>query len=487
MGQPIQRLPRQPKIPSITIDQFHLGGISDSPYSGIKKSNLSMVGFDVYNTPGLLVSSQKMTIETGAPTDDYYKILPCSDGNIYLFGKVTGKVYKNASGTYTLLGTTAPGGAAGSNGVLDAVQFNGFIYYAMWNKLGQWDFTMAFSARNDTFATFSAGSSVNHPMLNMPNDLTLYIGDQWNLAQVDSTNTFTASALVFTHDIIINCLGKQVTDLLIGTQTNNKVTNGHVFRWDTWSIAPINDYPIPESSVNAFLQADDATIIVQAGNKGKLYYLNSSLFQPISRIPPIFPTLYTPSNTMTVNYPATANLNGVPLVGVSNSAGNPCYQGVYAYGSLDINYPQVLTLPYPISTGSLNNVTIWSLATVGQTLYISSYDGNSSTYQIDKLDYNNKFNGSFFETQLVRYSRIWLDNFDKAIVNYQSVPTGTSIAVSYDANWQGYVSYTMTNDIDRNEYIAVADVRAKTIKFKVATTASGNNAPTIEDLIIYPT
>lgn len=472
------------KQQAIIIESAYQGGIADSPYAGPKNSLYSIVGFDLHSVPGVMIVAQKMTKESGAPTDDYYKILACSDGNIYLFGKTNGKVYKNASGTYSLLGTVSP--AAGNVGILDAVEWNGKIYYAMQNRLGQWDFTGAFSGRNDNFQTFSVGNASYHPLYIL--NEVLYCGDGTNVAQFDGTN-FTGNALVLKAPQIISCLGKQVTDLLIGTIINN-VSLSWVYDWNTYSISYSNAYPIPENGINAFLQVADTDVAVQAGLSGNIYTLNGATFTLNKQIPSNFPTIYSPSNTCRVNYPAVALLNGIPIFGMSNNAGDPCLEGIYSYGS-KIMPNSILTLPYPISTGNLNGLTIWSLMVTAGLIYCSSYDSNTGTYQIDKLDVNNKYNGAYYETRLIKFSRIWLDNYDKVVQSYENLPTGTMINIFYDANWVGYVQYNspkeIWNDSDRNEVVAVLAPRAKTMRFKVQTTAVGNTAPSLEDMIILPT
>lgn len=482
--------PKQQKQNAIVIESAYQGGVGDSPYAGLKNSLYSVVGFDLHSVPGLMLTAQKMTKEGGgAPTDDLYKILPISTGDILLFGQTTGKVYQNSAGVYSLLGTVAP--STGNIGILDAVEWNGYIYYSMQNYMGQWQVGTSFSGRNDSFKAFANGQATYHPMLIL--NEVLYIGDANNVAQWDGT-TFTNNALVLKAPQIISAFGRMVTDLLIGIIISNNVERSFVYDWNTWSVSYTNAYSIPEAGVNAFIQSGDSTIRVQAGLSGNIYILNPGgvTFQLERQIPALFPLQYTPSNTCQVYYPATTNLNGIPLFGMSNISGNPCYQGVYAYGSRTVTYPTILTLPFPISTGNLNNITIWSMATVGMKLYISWFDGNSNTYGIDQIDYNNKYNGAFFETRIIKFSRIWLDLYEKIVVNYQSLPANTQINLFYDANWSGYIEYGSVQgsdvviDTDRNQVVGNLQPRAKTMRFKVQTTASGNNAPSIEDMLIFP-
>jgi hypothetical protein len=473
---------------SIIVENANLGGIADSIYTGVKNSLASIVGFDLHSIPGVLLVNQKFTKEAGsAPTDQLYKIVPCSDGNIYLFGKTDGKVYKNAAGTYTLLGTVVPG--VGSAGILDAIEYNGFLYYAMQNKLGQWNFANAFSTRNDTFGAFTNGSTTAHPIFFLANTQFIFIGDGNVIAQVSNSNVFTAGGLTtIAKNLQVDCLGSQGSDLLIGASSTSQVARSYVLRWNTWSPIPTTSYPINEAGINAFFPSEDE-VIVQAGLSGNLYHLNGALFEIIKQVPPIFPNTYSPTNKVTVFYPAVANKQGIPIFGVSNVAGNVALQGVYSWGRRNIGYPKILSLEFPVSTNHLAGITIWSLAVSGNDIYCSSFDSaGGGTYQIDKLDWSNKYSGAYFETLIIRATRVWLENFDRFVTNLaQALPASTTVTVSYRINGGSYVAFSSLenfSDTIRNQFAADQRVDARTLQVKVATTASANTAPVIEDLVI---
>jgi len=77
----------------IQIKDINLGGIANSMYQGQSNSVYELSGFDIHSEPGIMKNNQKLTKESGVVIDDLVKnILPCSDGNTYLFGSVTGKV-----------------------------------------------------------------------------------------------------------------------------------------------------------------------------------------------------------------------------------------------------------------------------------------------------------------------------------------------------------------------------------------------------------
>jgi len=485
------------KQDDIIVSDAILGGISDSIYLGSKNSLASIVGFDLHSIPGIMLVNQKMTAEGGgAPTDDYYKIVPCSDGHVYYFGKTNGKVYKNAngSGTYTLLGTVSP--AAGSAGILDAVEFNGNIYYAMQNRLGQWTFSGAFSGRNDNYGTFTNGNATYHPIIFVPNQNSIYIGDSNILAQVQftapSTTTFTASGLTLTSNLTITSVGRQGSDILMGTSITNNVGYAYVVRWNGWSQFVEVPYPINEAGINAFFPSEDE-VIINAGISGNMYHLTQggSVFEIVKQIPPIFPNTYSPTLNGIVNYPAVANKQGIPLFGFSTKTGDPALEGIYSWGHRNQSYPKILNLEFPVSTGNLSGITIWSIATRGNDVYVSSYDSGTNTYQIDKLDWSNKFNGAYFETKVITISRVWLDDFNRFMVNTaQTLPASTHIDLYYKINGGSYVLWNYgtesISDSIHNSTIVDKLIQARTLQIKVQVTTNGNNAPIIEDLIIYP-
>ena len=122
----------------IIINNANLGGIADSKYQGQQNSVAEMVGFDIHSEPGILKNNQKLAKESGATVDDLVKkILPCSDGNSYLFGSTNGKIWKRTSaGVYSLADTASP--ASGGVGIMDAYEYQGHIYYSMESRLDAW-------------------------------------------------------------------------------------------------------------------------------------------------------------------------------------------------------------------------------------------------------------------------------------------------------------------------------------------------------------
>ena len=122
-------------MPKTIIEQFNLGGLADSKYSGGKGSVARILGANLHSTPGLLEAAQKLTKDSGSTITEFCKSsLACSDGNTYFPSSDSGKIWKRTSGgTYSLAHTTTPerGGAA----CLGIIEYNGFIYWVTERRL----------------------------------------------------------------------------------------------------------------------------------------------------------------------------------------------------------------------------------------------------------------------------------------------------------------------------------------------------------------
>ena len=361
----------------IIIKDINLGGTADSKYQGQANSVAEMVGFDIHGEPGILKHNQKLSKESGVLIDDLVKtILPCSDGNTYLFGSTSGKVWQRTSaGVYSLLVTVAP--AAGAVGVLDAREYQGYIYYTMESRLGRvavgapTDWT----GRNDDWQTFTNTDADFHP-LNEQNQV-LYIGDGKDLAQVDA-GVFSASALDFASPYRVKSLGKILTDILVGSFVNIYRVATAIFRWNTWSTDSFQSSDdIPEVGINCFLKTDNFNL-VNAGRKGNFYFYNGSQLENYKRIPGD----WTGENEAYIHPNAACNMFGLPLFGLSNISGNPAKQGVYSLGGYDRNYPKVLNLEWLISNGRYAGVDIGATEMVGTKFLVAWKNSDTITVTI---------------------------------------------------------------------------------------------------------
>ncbi len=475
----------------IPIENFNMGGIADSKWSGIKNSLYKFIGFDPHSLPGLLKVAQKLVAETTGtePTELCKVAMNSSNGAQYWFSSTSGKIWERpTTGTWRLVHTTTP--AAGAAGCLGAAEYRGRIW---WFTQSRAHYITTALADDNNWAvdvvedaeTFGVTDASFHPTVEQ--NLVLYIGDGNQLAQIDGT-TFSANALDIKTPLRIKSLGKIGTDVLIGTYVADTVTKTELIRWNTYSVSFTTSDPIDEVGINAFLPGDNF-VFVQAGLSGNIYVYNGAELELYKKIPGD----YSPTKYGSVNPYSVASLGGEILFGFSNGAGNPADQGVYRYARNSRNYPYILDMPYPISERSgsdflLSGVEIGAILVVGFDLYVAwKNNAGAGTYGVDKLDYSTKLNGAYFESRVLSIEREMNQNFSKSIVAYASLPSGCDIDMYLDKNYAGYGSaLEKVNDIDRKivESKDASDT-FNTLQFKVKVTTSSNDAPEIESAAIF--
>lgn len=462
----------------IPFKNFNLGGIADSDYMGGANSLADLWGFDIHSEVGVLKVNQALAKESGSTVDDLVKAaVPCSDGNTYLFGSTNGKIWKRTSGgTYSLEATAAP--AAGAIGILDAMEYQGYIYYAMQSRLGRVAVGAAWSTRNDSWATFTNTDASFHPMRIV--NLVLYIGDANYLAQVDA-GVFAANALDISAPLRIKCLGQLGTDILMGTFVSSNIVATQIYRWNTWSVSFTNSDPIPEIGINCFLPIDNG-VMCNAGTKGNLYTYDGVVLQPYKQIKG---TWDNTTNKATVNPNAALNFNGLPLFGLSVSAGTPANMGVYSLGRANRNYPIVLNGEQGISTGHLDNVEIGAIVGVGDVYLVTWKDTNGGTsYGVDILDLSNKYSAAYLTTRVIMADRMAFLNYNVVNIGYRTLPANTTFGISKKVNggaMTAIVAGDCTDDVQRKIFMTSIDINdATTLQVKIAPTVSANTAPEIE-------
>jgi hypothetical protein len=484
-----------PELNAITIANPVLGGLSDSRYLGLKDSLYKVVGFDLHSEPGIMKVSQKFSKISGSLIDGLIKeAVVCSNGETYLFSADSGKIWriKSDNATVELCYTTVAG--AGESKCLGAEEYNGYVYWATQSRLHRILLTNALTTTWTTldlnWATFTNGDLLYHPMA-VQNDV-LYIGDKSLVAQVDA-GTFSASALdlPFPSQHRISAMEKYLTALLAGTFVASSVVQSIAVLWNTWSVSFSTQDDIPEAGVNCFIKGDNITL-ANCGKKGNLYIFNGQQFEQYKRIPGDWGGPFGPKQAIV--YPdASCNANGLPFFGLSNVNGNPTEQGVYSYGSYSREYPKILSLEYPVSTGNLSNVEIGSVFMVGTDLFCTWKDGNDTpSYGVDKLDQSNKYAAPYFETREISVARDETKEF-LVEVYYRSLPNGTGITLQAKINngtWKtvsDIPGLALVPDASRNRLFTKIAVQAATVQFRISATASGNNAPEIESAsILFP-
>lgn len=458
----------------------NFGGLSDSKWSGIAGSFAECVGIDGHSSPGLLKVQQKLTKESSTTITAFCKVVvAASNGYSFWFSSTDGKIWARSSGgTYTLAYTTVP--AAGTAGCFGAIEFNGFIYWATQSRLHR----IAIADADDTWAsvsldwaTFTKTDSEFHPMCIQ--DLTLFIGDGNQVAQVSDAGVFSANVFDINTPLRIKTMIPHDIDILIGTFTANTVNRTEIIRWDTVSPSWNTSDPIEEVGINAFIR-DDNFVYVNAGRAGNLYYYDGQHLVPFKKIP----GTYTSTQYGLVHPGSVANFRGVPVFGFSNGTGNPAKQGVYSLGAYSRDYRKVLSLDWVISEDITSSIEIGAIVVADFDLLVSWKSG--STFGVDKIDYTAKYASAYVETMM-----LFQDKRDvmKTIANvsafYNSLPASTGITFSYSINGAAYVAMTSVTNSIINEVRAQLSVDGiGSLQIKMAFTVATNDAPTVEVLAV---
>jgi len=459
-------------------------GLSDSRWSGILNSVAECVGLDLHSEPGLLKVHQRLTKDSGATVDALCRVkVEASNGFTFWFSYTSGKIFaRTAGGTWSLAHTTTP--AAGDAGCLGAMEFNGIIYWATQSRLHKIAIANAdgsWASETEDFGTFDVTDAEYHPMVIQ--DLRLFIGDGNQLAQVNSSGTFSSNALDIKTPLKIKSLAPYDLDVIIGTITDDDVTMTEVIRWDTiatsWNVSD----PIEEVGVNAFIR-DDNFLYAQAGRAGNIYFYDGRNLIQVKKIPGDWTNV-----KFGEVYPGShAVFNGIPVFGFSNSpsadnsTGNPAKQGVYSLGSYSRDYNKILDLSWIISQDDTTAVEIGAIAVTGNGFDLMVAWKEGSNFGVDVIDYTAKYGSALFETQMLfQTRRNILKTLQKVYTLYETLPASTAVVFSYKINHGSYVTMTSLTDAKLQEIGSqdtVEEIGA--LQIRVAITVNSNDAPTLE-------
>jgi hypothetical protein len=328
---------------------------------------------------------------------------------------------------------------------------------------------------NSFTATHTAGSS-QIPVYNSNNnygtDSFSYFGELPVFTSQTNFNVAEPERITTLTDFDI--------DLLVGTEMPNS-NMARVLRWDTENESWFAEDSIEEGTINAFIR-DDNNMFVQAGDFGRMFFYNGEQLIPFKNLGGEF----SPTRKIKVNQKAVTTLLGIPRFGLSNIEGNPVPQGVYTFGSYSKDYPKVLDLSFPVSSGELEGVEIGSIVSRGADMYVSWKDGEN--VGIDKIDYSNKFEDAFIETTQLTSAdqRINLTNIGKIYANYVSLPEDTGITMAINKNYANdFTNLNVINDTNRKQIRmenVITDINS--LQLRVGFVVDGNNAPEVESIVI---
>lgn len=458
------------------------GGLSDSESVGVENSFFEGIGLNIHGKPGMLKPNQKLTLDSGTTITDFVKVsVQGSNGHTYFFGD-TGNIYSRSasSGGYTLCYSRSAGDA-----ILGAEEYDGYMYFATatdlhrkpFPGLGDW------SDVSGSWKGFTNGDTKYHPMI--VNGLYLFVGDGRGIASVDDSGTFTANGtpdVTFAglpHGYRARCFYNYDIDLLIGAIVDETINKARVFRWDTVSTLYETTDEIAEPGVNAFIPIDNS-VFAQCGNRGNFYFYDGKyLREPAAKR---LRGNYTNVDYIEINPNAVDEFDGIALFGVSRSAGDPVFTGVYSLGRYDKNYPLALNLEYLDSTDNRTSAEIGTIIGVGQDLFVSWKHGTS--YGIDKLDYSNKYASSYLITRDLSGDRCTPKTFKKYIASFKDGGGDSSLVLKYIKNYGTATTLTGRSASDENQIIVEKNLDVGALQIRMDWEVDGNSAMSVEELAV---
>jgi len=141
------------------IKDINLGGLSDSVYQGVANSVANIKNLDLHSENGIIKLKKKMTSVSGINVDGFYQAGVVTTGNVlYLFSD-DGHVCSRYGGSWS--NKTVISGA-GDDGVYDAKEYDGYVYYSRERRLGRFP-TNSYSSKDDDWGTL-VGDVFERPM-----------------------------------------------------------------------------------------------------------------------------------------------------------------------------------------------------------------------------------------------------------------------------------------------------------------------------------
>ena len=366
---------------------------------------------------------------------------------------------------------------------LGAEEFDEYIYWAtekLINRIPVSKITTVNDWSDNAhvgFGQFDNGNASYHPMVLQ--NLQLFIGDGKGIAKIDEDGLFNSETeFLLKEPEVITAMTPFDIDVLVGTSIVGQ-NKARALRWNTegesWSA---EDY-VEQRAVNAFIR-DDNYVYIQAGDFGKIFFYNGEQMED-------FKTIigdYSPTAKAIVNSKSVTTLFGIPRFGFSNLTGNPALQGVYSLGSYSRDYPKILDLSFPISNDEFEDLEIGAILVEDGNMYTSWK--HSGGVGVDKLDYTAKYGGAYMESMILTAAeeRGVLKTLSELQANYETLPASTAVTFgvkkAYEANYVTQVSKDDTKLLQIRAEVTIPDVAA--FQLKTALTASGNTAPSLENI-----
>jgi hypothetical protein len=283
------------------------------------------------------------------------------------------------------------------------------------------------------------------------------------------------------------CIGYWGEFIVFGAMRGTNIDDfdkGKLFFWDGY--APIYNYSVevPEGGINALFGTRDKLYIIAGYQNQLLQYTGGLVATKIKNLPKMEATkvseVYPQGITMwksLLRYGVSSNSNSANIV-----------RAGYTWGSTNINYPEILTCDYPISTGNTgSSVSIGLMAVVNQELLIGWQDGTGFG-----VDYVNPANApyptGYMEFLIENEGASWKEKEALSIVaNFNALASGESIATRYllenATTWISNPDLVVTGDVVLRQTVTNGRYYNLQVGVDLATT-NASTSPTVQSMLM---
>ena len=465
----------------LNISKFN-GGISSGSKIGLAGSFRWGQGLDIHTDPDILKISPASTKDSSTTVVDLpvFGTTNTVNTNIYFLGNA-GKLYKNASETYTILNTYSTAQGMGFfTGTNEVIFCSGDTEYML----------------NPATDAISTGRSLNaadyHPVEAFLDKV--FIGNGREIISTDGSgidydSDTTGGGITIEYGYKVRCM-KNVGDWLFIGATADNSSNAKYYLWDGVS----DDYNYSktlkgEDGINSCEVSDDGAVIISAGKNGNLYQL-TGLDTTLSRIKTI-PRVGN-GNTIEIYPQSMANYQGRVRFGLSAGTSTTAERGVYSWASHSSDYAKTLNMDFAISTATTTGTTLQIgclLAANTTDLYVGWRDG--STYGIDKINGTGVQATALYESLIFDAEKPFIRKFIKhiKITLGKVLAEGEVITLYYkkDRGTQtslGTMDYSVDGAVYEKTFKPSGAIKARELEVKLGIANSGSTAPDIDNISI---
>ncbi len=320
-------------------------------------------------------------------------------------------------------------------------------------------------------------NDVYHPMTQFLN--FLLIGNERYVAKLEAGNIYNPHQLVLPAGYRVRCFAPLGEYIAIGVWKGDSITDtdqGKCFIWDgasdvTGSSAPNTIIEVLDGGVNT-MNGAAGTLSTIAGYKGKLLQYASPQFRKVTQLP-----LLDISEYAEFAPAAMAMWKSVlRFGGTFNTDSSSVHQGVYSYGSLNVNYPPSLSLDYSLSLGdqTSTSVKVGCLFVQGQKLYVGWQNDNA--FGIDMVsDSNGVSDSATLECLISDFGKIYKLKFPLVFrVDFKPLVDGQTVTIKYkpDRN-SSWLTLATEDTVDADYVIGEMQQGMKEVQLALDITTAG--------------